>query len=407
MLPFRLLACRAAPWLLLVFTARPAGQVFAQAAIPVVSATVPQAAAPGQTIDVKIRGGNLAGPTQLWTSFPCETSLPADIPGNGSNAAEVTYRLKVPAEAGLGVGGLRVATAQGISALRLFVIDDLPSVQQARPNQTPNAAQSLTLPVAVDGYVDALTRDYYKFQAAAGQRVAIEVLARRLGTPLDTLVRLLDARGRELAYSDDAPGIGSDSMLSYTFQDAGEYFVEVRDLSWKGGANFQYRLRLGDFPCVSVPYPMGVQRGASANVGFAGIDAADAAAVPLHLPADLATAWLNLGAKRVGGASSGFSILAVSDTAEVVEAEPNDQPGQATPAALGANLNGRFDRADDRDLFLFPAKAGQRFQFLGVTGVQGSPADLFMRLLKADGGELASADDAGANDGLMATTCWK
>src|SRR5262249_10463702 len=61
---------------------------FGQAAIPVVSGTSPQGAAPGQTVDVKLRGGNLAGPAQLWTSFPVESVLPADIAGNGTNAGE-------------------------------------------------------------------------------------------------------------------------------------------------------------------------------------------------------------------------------------------------------------------------------------------------------------------------------
>src|SRR5260370_16651849 len=35
-----------------------------QAAIPAIGSTLPQGAAPGQTIDVKLRGGNLAGPTR-------------------------------------------------------------------------------------------------------------------------------------------------------------------------------------------------------------------------------------------------------------------------------------------------------------------------------------------------------
>src|SRR5216684_726039 len=185
-----------------------ANRANAQAAIPAIGSTVPQAAAPGQTIDVKLRGANLAGPTQLWTSFPAEAQLPADIAGNGTNVAELTYRVKLPSDAPLGVHGIRLVTAEGISGLKLFALDDLPSIGQVKPNQTVATAQALTPPVAVDGTVDNLSRDFYKFQAAAGQRLSIEVLARRLGSPLDTMIRLLDARGRELAYNDDAPGLG-------------------------------------------------------------------------------------------------------------------------------------------------------------------------------------------------------
>lgn len=201
--------------------------VHAQA--PSINSTVPQAVAPGQTVDIKVRGGALADPKQLWASFPGEFVLPAEPMGNGTNAAEVIYRLKVPADAPLGVHGIRVATPQGISNLKLFAVDDLPSVAQVKPNQAAANAQVLTLPVAVDGAVDSLARDYYKFQVAAGQRLSIEVLARRLGSALDPMIRLLDSRGRELAYSDDAPGLGPDSQLSHTFKEAGEYLLEVRD----------------------------------------------------------------------------------------------------------------------------------------------------------------------------------
>src|SRR5262245_29901933 len=80
----------------------------AEAQIPSIGSTAPQAAPPGQTMDIKIRGGGLAGPTQLWTSFPVEAVLPTEIAGNGTNAAEITYRLKIPADAPPGVHGLRV-----------------------------------------------------------------------------------------------------------------------------------------------------------------------------------------------------------------------------------------------------------------------------------------------------------
>jgi hypothetical protein len=378
-----------------------AGRAHGQAAIPSISSTVPQGAAPGQTIDVKVRGGNLASPTQFWTSFPAEVTFPAEIAGNGTNAAEVIYRLKLPADVPPGVHAVRLATAQGISNPKLFVVDDLPSAAQTRPNQAPAQAQMLTLPVAVDGYVDNLTRDYYKFAVTAGQQVSIEVLAHRLGSQLDPMIRLLDARGHELAYSDDAPGIGSDSMISYTFKEAGEYLIELRDIRFQGNGNYQYRIRIGDFPCVTAAYPMGIQRGVSANLTFAGPSAPAAQAVPLNLPADLALHWLNVGAKAAGGKSSGFAVVAVSPGPEALEVEPNNEAAQATRVELGVGLNGRFDQPADLDRYVFAAKTGQRFVFTGVTRTQGSPSDLYLRLLKPDGGEVAAADDTGRLEGII------
>jgi hypothetical protein len=376
-------------------------RAFSQPAIPAIGSTLPQGAAPGQTVDVKIRGGNLAAPTQFWSSFPAEAVLPTEIAGNGANAAEITYRLKLPADAPLGVHGLRVATAQGISNLKLFVVDDLPAVAQVKPSATVATAQALTLPVAVDGYVDNLSRDYYKFQAAAGQRVSIEVLARRLGSPLDSTIRLLDGKGRELAYNDDAPGLGSDSMLSHTFKDAGEYVLEVRDIRYQGGGNFLYRLRIGDFPCVTVPYPMAVQRGVSASVAFAGSTAQDVPPMPLNIAGDARFDWLPLGAKLPGGKSSAFAVLSIGGGPEAVEVEPNNEPAKATRVPPGASLNGRIDQPRDVDCYIFNAKANQRYVFSGVTRSQGSPSNLFMRLLKADGAEVSAAEGVGPNEGLI------
>ncbi len=391
------LSCAGVCLLSIAFSER----AYPQAAIPTVGSTLPQGAAPGQTVDVKIRGGNLAAPTQLWSSFPVEAVLPTEIAGNGTNAAEITYRLKLPADAPLGVHGLRVATAQGISNLKLFVLDDLPAVVQTKPSASVATAQALTLPVAVDGYVDNLSRDYYKFQVVAGQRVSIEVLARRLGSPLDSTIRLLDAKGRELAYSDDAPGLGSDSMLSHTFKDAGEYVLEVRDIRYQGGGNFLYRLRIGDFPGVTVPYPMAIQRGVSASVAFAGSTAQDVPPMPLNIAGDARLDWLPVGAKIPGGKSSAFAILSIGGGPEAVEAEPNNEIAKGTRVALGASLNGRIDQPRDVDCFLFTAKAGQRFVFSGVTRSQGSPSNLFLRMLKADGGEVSAAEGVGPNEGLI------
>ena len=372
----------------------------ALAQAPSIGGTSPQAAQPGGTVAVKIRGANLAGPTQIWTSFPSESTLATDVPDNGKNAAELTYQFKLPPDAPVGVHGLRVATAKGVSNLFLFVVDDLPSLAQVKPNTTAATAQVISVPSAVDGSVDSLVRNYYKFTAQAGQQLSFEILARRLGSPLDPMVRLLDLQGHELAYSDDAPGLGADAQLFHTFKDAGEYLLEVRDIRFQGGGNFYYRLRVGDFPCVAVPYPMGAKRGVAATIGFAGALVQAAQPVAINLPADFAGNWLNVGAKAAGGLSSGFASLSVSSGDESLEQEPNED-ANATRVALGANLNGRFDKVGDVDRFVFTAKNGQHFLFTGITREQGSPTDRYLRLLKADGAQVAVAEDNGPSEGVI------
>ncbi len=373
-----------------------ASQVSAQA--PAITYTIPLALKPGQPNDLKLQGGALVGPTELWTSFAAQSVLKPDVPMNGMNAAECVYAVTVPSDVPVGIYGVRVATANGISPIRLVVIDDLPSVAQAAGNAVPTGAQALTLPTAVDGQVGNLSQHYFKFTVAAGQVVTFDLLARRIGSTLDPMIRLLDVKGRELAYSDDVPGLRSDSRLCYTFKDAGEYMLEVRDIRFQGSANHFFRLRIGDFPCVTVPYPLAVKKGAPGNVNFAGLHLDGVPPAAVNFPADAAFSWASVGAKRANGASSGFAQVAVSDRDEFLETEPNDDPKAPNRVDLAQGINGRFDKVGDIDHFVFAAKKGQAMTFTGITRRQGSPAALMMRVLNAAGGQLAAKEDFGAID---------
>ncbi len=368
---------------------------------PSISLTSPLAVRPGGANDVKIRGSNLASVSELWASFPCNGMLTPDVTNNGKNAEEFTYRFKVPATTPVGVHAIRVATSDGASPLKLILIDDLPSVAQQGTNTSQAAAQAVSLPIAIDGAITALARDHYKFKVAAGQSLSFEVLARRLGSPLDPILRVVDAKGRELAYSDDVPGLQLDSRLCYKFETSGEYTVEVSDIRYKGGDNYYYRLRIGDFPCVFVPYPMGVKRGSMATVSFAGSHIENVQPVNFQVPADPFLDWINMGAKRTGGKSSGFVTLSVGDSDEFVETEPNDDPMNPNRVQLGTNINGRFDKASDRDHFVVTAKKGQKFTLRGITRRQGSPSAIYMRLLNSDGGQVAEARDFGVVDPVI------
>jgi hypothetical protein len=371
-------------------------QVMAQA--PSITFTVPLAIKPGQTNDLKLQGGALAGPTELWTSFPAQSSLKPDVPMNGMNAAECVYAVTVPSDVPVGIYGVRVATANGVSPIRIVLIDDLPSLAQAAGNNTPAGAQALTLPVAVDGQVGNLSQHYFKFTVAAGRFVSFDLLARRIGSTLDPMIRLLDAKGRELAYSDDVPGLRSDSRLCYQFKDAGEYMLEVRDIRFQGSGNHFFRLRIGDFPCVTVPYPLAAKKGAPANVNFAGLNLDGVQPTAVNFPAGAPFDWASVGAKRANGASSAFAQISASDRDEFLETEPNDDPKAPNRVDLAQGINGRFDKVGDIDHFVFAAKKGQAMTFTGITRRQGSPASLNLRLLNAAGGQLAAKEDFGAID---------
>ncbi len=374
------------------------------AQVPSLTGTQPQAVAPGTATNLKVRGGNLTGASQLWTSFGIDSVLAPDIADNGKNAAESTWRVTVPSTVPIGIYGVRVAAPGGVSAMKLLLVDDLPSVAGNGANLSLDKAQEVALPVAVDGAIGGQQMQYFKFKAEAGQQVSFEVVARRMGSTLDPMIRVLNAKGRELAYSDDVAGLRSDSQLTYVFKDAGEYAVEVRDIQYRGGGDYIYRLRMGDFPCLSVPYPLGVQRGQTAKISFAGPSAADVPPQDVAVPADHAVGWTTVSGKRPNGKSSGFTLLRVSDKPEALEVEPNDELAKATRVELGHGLNGRVEKAGDVDFFVFAAKKGQAITFTGITQRPGAPTAIYLRVLNKTGGQIAAKEDFGIGDVSLPAT---
>ncbi len=364
---------------------------------PGIDRVLPYAVAPGQAQTITFFGSGLASPTELWTSFGgrCEP-LTNSVQDPGERQS---WRVFVPPDASPGIGALRLATVNGVSRWRLIMIDDLPTISATGSNRTASAAQSIRPPIAVDGASGELTSDFYRFTAKRGQRLAVEVVAQRLGSALDPVLRLLDAQGRELAYCDDFPGLGGDARLEYRFGETGDYFVEVRDVRYQGGKDYFYRLRAGDFPLHAVPFPLGAKRGTVAKFSLPGRRAGKELQLQLKMPD--ATGERFAGLRFARGQGSCAARIAVSDLPEVLEVEPNDAPTNATPFAVPACLNGRFDRSKDRDYFSFSVVKGERLVFNVKTRSLGSPCDVFMRVCRADGSKLADADANGAGEGAL------
>src|SRR6185295_2881902 len=106
-------------------------------------------------------------------------------------------------EAMCGVGAIIVTTSAGQSDPLFLMVDDLPSVADNGNNHTVETAQEIPPQAAVDGTSEGPVFDFYKFTAKAGQRISIEVVATRLGSDFDPVLRLLTVAGQEVALIDD------------------------------------------------------------------------------------------------------------------------------------------------------------------------------------------------------------
>ena len=213
--------------------------------IPFVAGIYPLGGPAGQTTPVRLTGWNLPSP-------------------------EIPFAPLAP-----GVHRVAVRAGDLISNWQPFQADTWPETAEREPNNDTATAMRVSAPIIVNGRMDARgDRDILQFSANAGVKVVAEVIARRLNSPLDSILRLTDAAGRELAVNDDHDDKGAglvthqaDSRLEAVIPSNGVYFLTVSDTQNKGGPDFAYRLRLGvprpDFALWVTPASLNFRAGAT------------------------------------------------------------------------------------------------------------------------------------------------
>jgi hypothetical protein len=172
-----------------------------------------------------------------------------------------------------------VAMNKGIQSNHVpFMLDRFPEVRDREPNDSSAQAQKVLLPVMVNGHIGRPDDwDVYRFSGRAHDTVVIEVQARRLDSPLDSLVTLTDAEGKVLAFNDDcedlAAGINThhaDSYLMTALPADGIYRVHIGDAARHSGEAYGYRLRISapqpDFELRVVPSSVSLPMKGSATV---------------------------------------------------------------------------------------------------------------------------------------------
>lgn len=190
--------------------------------LPYITGIWPRGANPGTTTSVKLDGEN----------------LPQD-------AIEITAPKDATAPQTIQV------TTGGIASNRLpFVVTGPPTATEKEPNNTAEAAQEIAVPASVDGRIsEPGDVDYFRIQGKTKQRLHIDLLARRVESPLDSLVTLYDSNGQQLAENDDTVDEyyqhmthHADSQLVFTFPKDGEYLLRVSDVQGNGGDAYSYRM---------------------------------------------------------------------------------------------------------------------------------------------------------------------
>lgn len=127
----------------------------------------------------------------------------SDVVVEGVNLGNV-HQVKVdPPKATAGWTTVPLETAS-LNTVKLAVGNE-PEVSEQEPDSTAEQAQAVSIPIAINGHIAGGAEaggkpdeDYFRFHAKKGERLNIDVTASRLGSPLDSIIEVLDAQGNPI-----------------------------------------------------------------------------------------------------------------------------------------------------------------------------------------------------------------
>jgi hypothetical protein len=369
----------------------------AMAAAPVITELKPRGAEIGRPFVLTAVGRNLGEGARVISTLPASFTLvlPPQTPGGMTvpPGRTASFLVEPKPDAAPGVYPIRIESS-GISNVLLFTLGTFPEVTEVESqsgslphrNDTIETAEAVrAAPVVVNGTIVGPERDVYRVYGKAGERRVFEVEARRCGSAIDPVLRILDASGKQLARNDDAPGAGLDARLDFTFPSEGNYYVELSDSRFSTQAQNFYRLKMGSYTYAEGIFPLGGRHGERVPVSFFG---GNLSAVVTSV-ADLSAAPKTETFTHVSvpGSPALPFLFAVSDLPELMEPV-------AGAAPIPSVVNGRLDHPKEIDRYHYRVEPAQKLIFeLQARELGTSRLEAILTVSDAAGKKLASAGD--------------
>ena len=333
----------------------------AHAASPVITELQPRGAERGRPFTLTVLGRDIPEGAAISSTMPASFTAaapPAQGPMSMQPGRAASYLVEPRENLAPGVYPIRITGPTGISNVLLFSVGTFPETTEdesqpyARPNSNDSTetAQALqNAPVTLNGALRGPERDLYRVSGKAGERRVFEVEARRCGSAIDPVLRVLDGAGKQLARSEDAPGAGLDARLDFTFPRDGYYYVEVHDARYSAQTQNFYRLKIGSYPYAEGLFPLGGRRGAPVEVTLFGGNL-KAPAKSKVTPGKGSFDWVSL-----PDSAASPLLFATGDLPEFIE--------PAEPSPLPAVINGRLLQPGETDRYRFAVQPGDKLLF--------------------------------------------
>ncbi|MEX2216160.1 MAG: DVUA0089 family protein [Phycisphaeraceae bacterium] len=227
---------------------------------PRIVMVVPLAVSPGEKVKLTLRGISLDDASAVRIGEG-EKKIDAQVKSKGKVGVPDKYDAKtigdtrieiefaLPADTPAGRIAVIAVTPAGESrAYELPVIASDQLIDEKEPNDGFKQSQAIELGKTIRGHINSNNEvDVYQFTGKAGQKVTCEALAARLGSAVDPLLTLYDAKGNFVAMQDDADK-SRDAILVAKLPSDGVYYLVIQDALDRGEATHPYLLSVSNSP---------------------------------------------------------------------------------------------------------------------------------------------------------------
>ena len=333
---------------------------------PLLQKLAPPGGQLGEALVLKLVGRNLPADLKIITPLPATfTPMTSGKSGSrmqGAGGEVLPFLVELDGDVAVGLYPIRVSSPQGLSNILLFSVGAFPEVREEESllsthqalNDSPAASQKLErVPVTVTGTLYGPDRDVYRIEGQKGDALVFEVEARRVGSAVDPLIRLLDAREREIAFNDDAPGLDVDCRLDVLLPDDGPYYVVIHDSRFSEQTDNFYRLKIGSFSYAEALFPLGGKRGSKVDVELLGGNLRQPTKLTLDLDQIGEDSYVKV---PIPGLPGGLPLLfAVSESPEVLAPDGNE----SSELEPGTVVNGRISQPGEVDRYTLAVVPGE------------------------------------------------
>lgn len=315
-------------------------------------------------------------------------------------ADKVVIKINIASNVPCGLYDLRLQGPQGVSNMLPFEVSSYPDFKESGKSGKGNPDIVPELPAVLCGQMTPGGVDYFKFSGRKGDVLVASVKGRQLvpyiadAVPgwFQPVIKIVDSKGREVAYSDDYLH-NVDPVIITGLPADGDYTLMIHDAIYRGRQDFNYRIQLGVIPFVTGRYPAYGVVGKKVKQHLEGVNLnSSSATVSVKKPG-----YHKLTYTGKKGASNTVSFYALPKDVKLTE-YPEGLCNLALNNAIADSLTSdsrvkRYNVRTQGDQPLIVELIGRR---------NGSRIDAVMRLVDKEGNIVAQADDTeDPTQGLM------